>query len=301
MKNDRITLSIVLCATLVVLLVSSQGYAETGPEVAVPPMALKQHLLPEGAKPGKSSDKSLWGAMSSFFSSGGKEKGLGQGQGGNAKPVTSNAPPSPGLAGRPDAAAIMGPMGPMGHVPGMIPFHRPDVSREVDSKNLDLARKIVKLTEPQKGPAQASMAMHSPMMGLTMSMIPAIVQENPGQTEKIHGIAFGLQEKISAQHADDAEKDKAIAYAQTFTYSELEQLKGFYETSAGKKLLQSGGELASREGRLRQDTSMTVAEEVRSAILKALKENGIKLPAGFEQLDEKQGNKQQKSEPEKKQ
>ncbi len=283
MKIDSHAARIIVCAALVVLMVSARGYATTGAEGTVPPVVLKPQLS-EGVKSGKSSDKSLWDSMSSFFSSKEKEKGM---VGGNARP-----------AARPDAATIMGPMG---HLPGMIPFHRRDVSREVDSKNLELAYKIVKLIEPQKSPAQASRGMYGPMMGLTMSMIPAIAQENPGQMEKIHGIALGLQEKISARHADDAEKDKAIAYAQTFTYSELEQLKGFYETAAGKKLAQSGAELASREGQLRQDSSMAVAEEVRSAILKELKEKGFKLPAGYEQQDEKQGKKQQNSESEKKQ
>ncbi|MDR3425409.1 MAG: DUF2059 domain-containing protein [Alphaproteobacteria bacterium] len=274
MKKEQVLSRVVLCAALAAVFAPAAVFAQTkatppapaavpSPAPVPPPPAMKRPTPANGA-----SDSGFFGKVSSFFShKDEKPSGAVRSLPHDARMNGGAMPPAPP------------PMPP--RMPGMMPFQRPNVSRKADSKNLEIARKIVALLG-QNNPNRNPMMMRGPMMGITMSIVPMIDRENKGKEAEIQKIASGVMDKIAAQHSDDAEKDKAIAYAQIFTYPELEQLKSFYESDAGKKLIQSNNDLNAHEAMLSQDSAMSAAEEARTAMIKELKKNDIDIPKELE-------------------
>ena len=116
------------------------------------------------------------------------------------------------------------------------------------------------------------------MATITGAFIPSVLEENSGKEDKVQKAAADVMGKIDAKHAGDDDENRAIAYAQVFTHAELEQIKDFYESSAGKKMIQSSDDLEVHEMQLKQDSGITKAYEAREAIIAELKKDGLKVP-----------------------
>lgn len=268
MRKESSLKGIVLCAVFMAAVAAIPAKAADAPTAPAPvPPAIEMPKPPEPPMPpaamrkSEKSEPGFFGKISSMFSSDKDKK---------PKP-----PFMPSRSGRDGAS-------PSPHAGGfadMMMMPRREVSREADSKSLDVARKIVKTLEQSPD----RMPMHSPMLrGMSMSIVSAVAKDKPDLAEKMRKIADEVSSKVAAQHADDADNNKALAYAQMFTRAELEQLHSFYETDAGKKLVRSGGELSAREIMLNRDSDATFMDEVRTGMIKEMKKADIKIPEGLE-------------------
>jgi hypothetical protein len=144
-------------------------------------------------------------------------------------------------------------------------------TKDVDQRKLAVAQELVKSFDMKS----LSMGLMSAMM---KSMLPVLDQENPGQNAKIEQITeHSLQKSLTAR-LPELEKNKAIVYAQMFSYDELQQLKTFYQSPVGQKLLQSTAEMMRRNATLDHSVMQAMMLEMRSQLLGDLKKNGMKIP-----------------------
>jgi hypothetical protein len=158
--------------------------------------------------------------------------------------------------------------------PGMMmPAPNPNAppAKVIDPKDMEIAMKIAKSFGSND-------RIKGSLMGMTMGMMPMIYQANPGQMDKIQKVVNGVVDKVVAAHDEDAQKDKAQFFAQNFSTDELEQLKTFYESSAGQKLIKSSDEMSRRDAMFGQSVAMSGSMQVRDELFKALKKNDIKVP-----------------------
>jgi hypothetical protein len=146
-----------------------------------------------------------------------------------------------------------------------------DVPAGIDAQTYSDAMALVK-----------SFDMKSLLQGVTgamvKTMVPLIDQENPGQGDKIEKIAIDATQRTMASHMAELEKNKAIIYTQLFSDAEIVQLKKFYASPVGRKLLQTTPEMMRRSALLDRDIMSAAVQEARSQILQDLKKNGIKIP-----------------------
>lgn len=112
------------------------------------------------------------------------------------------------------------------------------------------------------------------LLPLMMQQIkPMIVQNRPEverDFDKIMPLLLGLINSHVEQFAD------AIAqiYARNFTVGELQQIKAFYQTPAGQKLLDRTPAIAQESMALGQKVGQGIAEELRNRAIQELRKRG---------------------------
>jgi hypothetical protein len=198
-----------------------------------------------------------------------------------AQPVTPAASPASSLPqtvvqqppSLPSASPPPAPPQPQAAAPPPQPL--PDgVPTDINPRSFAVAQDIVKTLDMKN-------LMQGVTASLAQTMTPLIEQENPGQSEKMQVITAGAFQKVMTAHLPELEKNKAIAYAQLFTLPELEQLKKFYGSPAGQKMLQMTPEIMRRNAVLDQFVMTTAFQEVHKQLIEDLKKNGIRIPKGM--------------------
>ena len=147
-------------------------------------------------------------------------------------------------------------------------------SQPVDPKRLEVATEIVKNFDLKN-------QLQNALSAMTMPMVPFMAQENPGQDDKLQKIALDAVQKVASAHMDEIEKNKATVYAQLFTLLELQELKKFYASPTGRKMMEMTPEMMRRDAMLGQNVVMTSITDVRREVIVQAKKAGLKVPTGM--------------------
>ncbi|MDE1900294.1 MAG: DUF2059 domain-containing protein [Alphaproteobacteria bacterium] len=144
-------------------------------------------------------------------------------------------------------------------------------SAAVDPKNYAIALQIVRSFD-----LKAQLHGVLDVVSKTMSMI--LNKENPGQSDKINAIVAGAVEKSVSSHLGDMEKNDATVYAQIFTYDELTQLRGFYQSPVGQKFIKATPQLISRNAALNRSIMLSAIQDANRAVIEQMHQDGMKIP-----------------------
>jgi len=141
----------------------------------------------------------------------------------------------------------------------------------VDPKNLAIAKELIQ-----------SFDMNSLMQGvfgaITRTLMPMILRDNPNQLQQVQKIAMEAVQKSFMAHMDELANNKAIIYAQMYSYDELVQLKAFYQSPVGQKMLKTMPEMMQKSMILDKDIMLKAIQESTQGLRDGLQKNGLKVP-----------------------
>jgi len=144
-------------------------------------------------------------------------------------------------------------------------------TQTIDPRSVAVAQDIVKSFD-MKNMLQGILG------AMSKAIVPLIAQANPGQDSKIQSIVFDAVQKSMAAHMDEMDKNKAVVYAEMFSYDELVQLRDFYQSPVGQKMIKSTPQMMTRSMALDQNIMLATMREANRQILQQLKDNGMKVP-----------------------
>lgn len=134
-----------------------------------------------------------------------------------------------------------------------------------------LAHEVVKLFDLR--------ALMSNVLTVTSkTLLPIILEANPGQDARIDPIVKDAVQKAILAHMDELEKNRAAVYAEFFTAPELEQLRDFYKSPAGQKMIKVTPDMMARSAVLDHDLMIDAVRAANKEIGRQLRKNGMKVP-----------------------
>jgi hypothetical protein len=147
----------------------------------------------------------------------------------------------------------------------IVAFSSPAFSQDVSEAHLKAARAAIAAIHATDGfdgiLPQAAAALEQ-----------QLIQKNPDMQALITSTVSDKALELASRRAD-LEKEAAIAYAKVFSETELSDIAKFYESEAGKKLLESGPvvsrELAQAANIWQNGIARDLAQEVGEALQKA--------------------------------
>ncbi|MCS6759932.1 MAG: DUF2059 domain-containing protein, partial [Candidatus Devosia euplotis] len=113
----------------------------------------------------------------------------------------------------------------------------PAMAQEVPPEQLALARKYVDLTD-------SASVFEVTMVEIGVGTMRQIVQQNPDLSEQANTAVGKILEEYRDRKSELFDQFARI-YAVRFTIEELQQIVGFYESSAGQKLAQANSDVNS--------------------------------------------------------
>jgi hypothetical protein len=143
--------------------------------------------------------------------------------------------------------------------------------KAVDPKNLDVGKDIAKLFDVKE-------KLRGPIRGETMMVMSMFDRENQGQSETVRKTYDATAEKIAEEYEVRALENKALFFAQTFTPEELAELKDFYKSPVGQKLIKVSDKMMQSDARFNQELIMSHSKDVRDAMTEGMKSAGLKAP-----------------------
>lgn len=114
------------------------------------------------------------------------------------------------------------------------------------------------------------------------TILPIILESNPGQDARIEPIITNAVQKAIMEHMGELEGNRAAVYADYFTVSELEQLRDFYQSPVGQKMIKVTPDMMARSAALDHDLMIDAVRAANKEISRQLKKNGMKVPKDIE-------------------
>jgi hypothetical protein len=143
--------------------------------------------------------------------------------------------------------------------------------KAVDTKSFDAAMDVAKLFDLKE-------RLKAPVRGESMMAMSMFERENQGKTETIRKVLDETADKIAASYEEGAQKNKAVFFAQNFTVEELAELKEFYESSVGQKLIKISDKMLQNDSMYIHELVMSKNQEIRAKMMEEMKSSGLKAP-----------------------
>jgi hypothetical protein len=124
--------------------------------------------------------------------------------------------------------------------------------------------------------------MSNVMTVTSKTILPIILEANPGQDARIEPIITAAVQKAIMEHMGELEGNRAAVYADYFTVGELEQLRDFYQSPVGQKLIKVTPDMMARSAALDHDLMIDAVRAANKEISRQLKKNGMKVPKDIE-------------------
>lgn len=142
---------------------------------------------------------------------------------------------------------------------------------DVDPKTFAAAKDLVRSFD-------MSNLMQSVFNVMAKTMLPLIMRDNPNQSQQGQQLIIDAVQKTFMAHMDEFENNKAIVYAQMYSYDEIMQLKTFYQSPIGQKMLKTMPDMMQKTMVMDQSIILKSMDEAKRSIAESLRKSGMKVP-----------------------